>query len=161
MRKVDLKEREFGKLKVIEKSEKREDGQTLWKCQCQCGSICFHTTKELNSRKVSSCGCLQREKAAELAPVAGRKRQLLKGSCLNSFNSKIGENNTSGIKGVSLHKKSGKWKAQIKYSYKNYYLGLYEKIEDAAEARRAAEQFIKEHFNNTEEIEEYFEKMKG
>lgn len=161
MKKVDLKGREFEKLKVIEKSGKREDGQTLWKCQCQCGSICFHTTKELNSEKVNSCGCIQKDKAAKLVVSAGKKRTFKGGSCLNAFNSKLSSENTSGIKGVSFHKKSGKWRAQIRYSSKNHYLGIYEKIEDAAEARRAAEQFIKEHFNNPEEIEEYFEKMKG
>lgn len=161
MRVVDLTDFETGKLKVIEKAGKREDGQTLWKCQCSCGNICFHTTKELNSGKVNSCGCLQKEKASDLIHSVRSKMTFKGGSCLDSFNSKISTENTSGVKGVSFHKKSGKWRAQIRYSYKNHYLGLYEKIEDAAEARREAEQFIKEHFNIPEEIEEYFEKLKG
>lgn len=160
MKSADMVGFEQGRLKVIKRAGNK-NGKALWECECECGNLCYYTTTQLRHYGVNSCGCIQREKAAELAPVAGRKRQLINGSCLNSFNSKIGENNTSGVKGVSFYKKSGKWKVQIRYSYKNYYFGLYEKIEDAAEVRREAEQFIKEHFNNPEEIEEYFEKMKG
>lgn len=161
MRVVDLTDFETGKLKVLEKAGKREDGQTLWKCQCYCGNTCFHTTKELNSGNVNSCGCIQKEKAAELVVSAGKKRTFKGGSCLNSFNSKLSSENTSGTKGVSFHKKSGKWRAQIRYSSKNYYLGIYEKIEDATAARQEAEKFIKDNFDNPKEIFKYFEKLKG
>ena len=45
----------------------------------------------------------------------------------NSRNRKRGKNNTSGYKGVSLHKKTGKWSAQIQ-------LGLHNSKEEAAKA---------------------------
>lgn len=47
--------------------------------------------------------------------------------------------NSSGVLGVSYHKKSGKWAARIGVSSKIKNLGLYETIEKAAEARRIAE----------------------
>lgn len=149
-----------GKLKVIQRAGTK-NGKALWKCECSCGNTCEYTTTQLRSLGVNSCGCIQKEKAAELIQSARSKMTFKGGSCLDSFNSKISTENTSGVKGVSLHKKSGKWRAQIRYSYKNYYLGLYDKIEDAAEARREAEQFIKENFDNPEEIRKYFEILKG
>ena len=44
------------------------------------------------------------------------------------------KNNTSGYAGVSLHKCSNKWQAQIKDSRKKHYLGLYDTKEEAYEA---------------------------
>lgn len=41
-------------------------------------------------------------------------------------------NNTSGYKGVSLHKPTGRWVAMISYGGKQRYLGLYDTPEDAA-----------------------------
>lgn len=41
-------------------------------------------------------------------------------------------NNKSGFKGVSWHKKSGKWVAQIKHEGKVMHLGLFSDVVDAA-----------------------------
>jgi hypothetical protein len=46
--------------------------------------------------------------------------------------------NTSGYKGVVLHRQSGKWRAYIKKDYKQHYLGIYETREQAASAYNAA-----------------------
>eukprot|EP00884_Botryococcus_braunii_P001463 jgi/Botrbrau1/11317/Bobra.0038s0078.2 len=40
----------------------------------------------------------------------------------------------SKFPGVSVHRATGKWIVQLQTRYKNYYLGLYEKEEDAAHA---------------------------
>ena len=50
--------------------------------------------------------------------------------------------NTSGVKGVYYSKKRDKWIAQIMFQQKCYYLGGYDRIEDAAEARAEAEEKI-------------------
>lgn len=52
--------------------------------------------------------------------------------------SKIPSNNTTGVKGVYLI--HGKYTAKIVFQKKAYYLGTYERLEDAAEARRQAEE---------------------
>jgi hypothetical protein len=49
---------------------------------------------------------------------------------------------SSGVKGVSWHGKAGKWRAHIKRNGKFKHLGLFESIEDAAEARGEAEKSI-------------------
>ena len=48
--------------------------------------------------------------------------------------------NTSGVRGVYYNKKRHKWIAQIMFKQKCYYLGGYEQIDDAAEARAEAEE---------------------
>lgn len=49
----------------------------------------------------------------------------------NKANGRIQSNSTSGYKGVSLNKKSGTWRAQIKYQGKQYYLGCRNTPEEA------------------------------
>ena len=57
----DLIGQKFNRLLVLEKTDKRRDGKVIWKCQCDCGNICYVTTKHLHSGEVKSCGCLKKE----------------------------------------------------------------------------------------------------
>jgi hypothetical protein len=50
----------------------------------------------------------------------------------NCWNSKLCINNTSGYKGVSLEKKTGKWNARIHINNKKIHLGAFENKHDAA-----------------------------
>ena len=52
----------------------------------------------------------------------------------------IAQNNTSGIRGVSWHKGLQKWQARITIKGKTVSLGYYNNIEDAAAARKEAEE---------------------
>jgi hypothetical protein len=49
----------------------------------------------------------------------------------NNRNVSLRKDNASGRKGVSLHKRSGKWQANIQVDGKFKYLGLYSSIDDA------------------------------
>lgn len=95
-----------GRLEVIRRAGTK-NGKALWECRCSCKNTCYYTTTQLRYYKVQSCGCLQKEKAAELAPYAGR-RTFKNGSCENAFNGTISKANTSGVRGVSFYKKTGK-----------------------------------------------------
>lgn len=69
----------------------------------------------------------------------------------NFRNQRLPSNNTSGAMGVYLHK-SGKWVASIRNNWMPEYLGIYEKKEDAINARKAAEArlgFHRNHGKNT------------
>lgn len=57
----------------------------------------------------------------------------------NNWNVKKKKNNTSGYKGIFLHKKSGKWYSTIRHSGKRYHLGYFSNIEDAIKERKNAE----------------------
>lgn len=53
---------------------------------------------------------------------------------------KMLKNNTSGVRGVTFDKASQKWKAQIVFKGRNYYLGRYINKEDSIRARKMAEE---------------------
>ena len=57
----------------------------------------------------------------------------------NMKNQALRSTNTSGITGVSWHKKCQQWSAQICVNYKQINLGLFNKKEDAIKARKEAE----------------------
>lgn len=52
----------------------------------------------------------------------------------NAFNRTKNSNNTSGHKGVHLHKPMNKWIAKIRVSHKAVHLGLFDNCTDAAHA---------------------------
>lgn len=57
----------------------------------------------------------------------------------NIFNSKVREDNTSGVTGVSWFKQRRKWRARIAIDGKEKHLGLFTSKEEAVEAREKAE----------------------
>lgn len=59
-------------------------------------------------------------------------RQATRGE--NMMNIGIKKHNTSGYKGVTFYKKTGKWKAQIQANKKKISLGYFDDIREAAEA---------------------------
>lgn len=82
----------------------------------------------------------------------------------NKYNQGLTTRNTSGFKGVSFHKASGKWRAQINHNNATKYLGLYGTAEEASMAYDKASKEIHGEFAvnakpswqglSTEEIEE-------
>lgn len=64
------------------------------------------------------------------------------GSDINNYNFSRPITNTTGAVGVTRHKGTGKYQASVKFKGKNYYLGLHEKVEDAAEAARAFREIL-------------------
>jgi hypothetical protein len=69
----------------------------------------------------------------------------------NSMNRKISSKNTSNYKGVTFHKQTNKWQARIMINGKSKHLGLFEKIEDAVNARvKKAEEVFGEYINKCE-----------
>lgn len=59
-------------------------------------------------------------------------------STQNKHNTDDRITNTSGHRGVTWNKRSEKWQAQIAVAGKHYYLGMFDKIEDAVESRKTA-----------------------
>lgn len=57
----------------------------------------------------------------------------------NNMNKTRQSNNTSGVTGVSLDKREGKWRAYIKVDGKQNSLGYYDDFENAVKARKEAE----------------------
>lgn len=52
---------QFNYLTVLEKTDKRKNGSVVWLCQCKCGNYKEVTTSDLNAKRVTSCGCYNKE----------------------------------------------------------------------------------------------------
>lgn len=141
----NLKDMQFGRLKAIEKTNKRtKEGSVIWKCKCNCGNpkFVYASSHELIAKKVRSCGCLAKETQHQNGERAGaiiKENYCIEGTNINNLTSNIAKNNTSGVKGVTWCKEKNKWMAQIVFKGKTYYLGRYNKKEDAIEIRKIAE----------------------
>lgn len=123
----------FGRLEVIS-YDRKENGSHYWKCKCDCGNTVSVCQSSLKIGHTKSCGCLADPR---------RVGHFVEGTHIEAIRSKtIFKNNTSGIRGVYLNKKSGKWVVQIAFKKKKYTLGSYLKIEDAAKARKEAEDHL-------------------
>lgn len=122
------------------------DNQNKWhaNCLCDCGKTTTVRLNELLTGKTKSCGCLRSEKCKEYADFLKKeskkahKKYGYKGTDVSSFNQKLSKNSSTGVKGVS-QMKDGKFRAYIMINKKQKHLGLFDTIEDAAEARKKAE----------------------
>lgn len=66
--------KKFGRLTVIEYTDKRVSRAVVWKCKCECGNITYMTHKCLKGSV--SCGCYQKENCSKVGLIynsAGRE----------------------------------------------------------------------------------------
>lgn len=80
----------YGYLTVIERAENTRDGKARWKCKCKCGNEVDVIGKHLRSGNTKSCGCYQRERAAQanmdrVGSLVGQKFGKLTVICENGF----------------------------------------------------------------------------
>ena len=114
----------------------KKAGMHRWKCRCDCGNETVVGQTLLQTGKTKSCGCLQSSIITEnLKLCEGTSVAILEASKRKPISS-----NQSGFTGVYQNKKTGKWTAQITFKKKTYYLGSYDKIEDAVKARKRGEE---------------------
>ena len=57
----DLTGKRFGRLLVLNMTDKRIDRRVVWECQCDCGNKHLVQSNSLLSGKTQSCGCLMNE----------------------------------------------------------------------------------------------------
>ena len=57
----------------------------------------------------------------------------------NNLGAKKRRDNTSQVKGVTWRKDTKRWQAQIQVQYQNMYLGCYDTLAEATQARKRAE----------------------
>lgn len=103
----------FGRLIAIERIGQDEQGILLWKCKCECGNEVIVRVSNLINGHTKSCGCLQKEKAAEVNTIhGGTKRENksrlfvvwcnMKSRC---FNEKATGYGYCGARGISVCRK--------------------------------------------------------
>ncbi|WP_304479866.1 hypothetical protein [uncultured Dubosiella sp.] len=134
----DLKGKKIGRLTVLKRLEEKKGSCYLWLCQCDCGRTTEASYNDLVSGNTRSCGCLIHEKGRPGLSYVDQ-------TCIESLKSKaLHKNNTSGYTGVQ--KQRGKWVALISLKKHRYYLGTYERFEDAVFVRQRAEQLLHDQF---------------
>lgn len=142
--KENLIGRRFGKLEVIGRSDKRgsRGARTvpLWECRCECGNITYKATDTLTNPDLSMCNECAGKYATEKARA---KAGFVDGTQISRITSnKLIATNTSGARGVYLERKTGKWRARLRFKGKTYNFGTYANFDDAVKARKKAEQLI-------------------
>lgn len=135
---ADIRGQKFDRLTAMYPTGKSDrNGSAIWHCRCDCGNeldIAYNVLKYANQK---SCGCQKKEHNQKLRSylthVAGTSVDMLKSK-------KVPKDNTTGFKGVYLVR--GKYMAKIVFQKKQYFLGTYDTIEAAAEARKEAEEIL-------------------
>ena len=128
----------FGRLTAMYPTKKRDaKGFVIWHCRCDCGNEPDVSYNNLMYCGQQSCGCRKKEHDQELGTLLTH----VGGTSLEMIQSqKLPRENTTGYKGVYLVR--GKYLAKIVFQKKQYFLGTYDSIEEAAAARKSAEALL-------------------
>ena len=140
---ADIKGRRFGRLVAEYPTMKRDHkGSIYWHCRCDCGRETEVTEDGLVRVNNASCGCLRRENQKHVSERLHR----IDGTCVEWLEKrKKRSDNTSGFQGV-CRMRNGKYRALIGFKGERFYLGTYDCMEKAVEARLKAEREIHEAF---------------
>lgn len=139
--KGDLTGKRFGRLVILGRAEKRgsRGARTvpLWECRCDCGNITYKATDTLTNSDLSMCNdCAQKYATSKMHENAG----FIGGTQITKFKSdNYDSNNMSGVRGVYYDRRTGKYRARLKFKGKLMNFGSYYTIEEALEARKKAE----------------------
>ena len=145
----DITGQTFGHLKAVRCTGEKIGGSYVWEFECLlCGRHIFQRIGRVTSGEVVSCGCYREEN--RIKNLKGKPIQEKLGLVHNTNVSRImsvnlPQNNTSGHKGVYLHRQKGRsdrWVAYIYFQKTRYHLGSFERKEDAIKAREEAEQAL-------------------
>jgi len=71
----DLTGQRFGRLMVLYDTGERKNRNVVWHCRCDCGNELDVRSGDLVSIHTTSCGCYQRQRAAEVNTVHGMTRE--------------------------------------------------------------------------------------
>ena len=140
---TDLTGKRFGRLTAEYPTERRDrKGSVYWHCRCDCGKETEATEDGLVFGNNLSCGCLKRENQKRVSEQLHR----VDGTCVEWLEKrKSRRDNTSGFRGV-CSMKNGKYRAMIGFKGERFYLGTYDSMEKAVQARMEAESEIHDAF---------------
>ncbi|XJS09828.1 hypothetical protein ACF3NG_06690 [Aerococcaceae bacterium WGS1372] len=136
----------FGHWTPLERVNK--SGQSKYLCKCSCGVQRVVTASSLLNGTSRSCGHVKKEyDTPENAKLMNEviKENLVENTNLLILNQKVAKNSTTGVKGVHPTK-NGKYRAYISFKGKRTYLGTHDTLEEAAKARKDAEEELYKPF---------------
>lgn len=140
---VDLTGRRFGRLRAVCPTSRRDSkGSVYWRCICDCGRETEVTEAGLVHGNCRSCGCLKAENQKNIS----KQLHLVDGTCVEMLEKrKYRKDNTSGFRGV-YRSKSGKYRVDIGFKGRKFYVGSFEDFDEAVEARLSAERLVHDGF---------------
>lgn len=152
---VDISGQRFGRLIALYATGQRDSkGSVVWHCRCDCGNETDVTQDALVHGSYRSCGCLRKENCRDIHKYL----HMIDGTCVEWLASrKSRSDNTSGFRGVSLLK-NGRYRVQIGFKGKRFYIGTYNSFEEAVQKRLEIERlihdgFLKAYYTWAEKIE--------
>lgn len=117
--------------------DRKDRRSVVWHCRCDCGNEIDVMYNNLVHCNMKSCSCRKKAHDKKL----GNFLTHIDGTSVDMIKSKkVPSDNTTGYRGVYLIK--GKYVAKIVFQKKAYYLGTYESTEQAAQARKEAEELL-------------------
>lgn len=139
----------------------KKKGENVFYCKAIC-PVCGKETETKLSRLKKNYMCVNcnRNNGDFLKEI--QKSCYVDGSCLPSIRSRengtVNKNSSTKVNGVSLQK-DGSYRAYITFRRKQYHLGVYASLEEAASARKEAEkklfgEYIKSHQGWEDELKE-------
>lgn len=139
----DLTHMDLGGMEALSPTKERDyKGSVIWKCRCKkCGKEKLLSEDALVHGNYKSCGCNKYNGSTQLMEY----RHFYQGTCLEALQRKMRSDNKTGVAGVT-ETKSGKYKANITFQGKVYFLGSYDTLGEAASVRMDAEKELHEPF---------------
>ncbi len=130
----------FGRLTAIEPTKRRDSkGSVYWRCKCSCGNEKEVTEDSLTSGNIISCGCRRQEVKKNIHKTL----TFVDGTCIDYLRSRKSRiDNKSGFRGV--YQIGDKYRVNIGFQSKRYYLGTYENYDEAVSVRLDAEKELYE-----------------
>ena len=135
--KKNLIGKRFGKLTVVEYIGKIDGKHNYWKCLCDCGEYVYRPTDKLTDGTECMCeACAEKHAAERMRENAG----YVGGTQISRIRTdRPIATNSSGVRGVYFDRRTGRWRARLKFKGKLMSFGSYANFEDAVKARKQAE----------------------
>lgn len=132
---------------------KRYNGSNCTFCIARC-PVCGQDTETLLSRirrGMKRCAKCNRDLGKKLDCVT--EAYFVDGTCLHLLQSRlsgtVNKNSSTGVNGVS-RVKDGRYRAYINFRRKQYHLGVYDRLEDAVDARKKAETLFQDFLDEND-----------
>lgn len=137
---LDLAGKKFGKLTAIKRAGVTAYGRALWLCECECGNTTEANATSLKRGEIVSCGCLKQQRIKH-ARAALLTYKSIDGVQIPQLTQKVRKDSGTGYKGIQRRIRNGKEKYEVSISIKGIrkYIGTFNDLNDAIEARKQAE----------------------
>jgi len=122
---IDITEKRFGSLVVIERFGSDNRGEALWNCKCDCGAIVKVRGNKLRSGWTRSCGCLVSVKVTQ----RNTTHSLSKVSSYNSWKGMVNRCNNSKNPKYKYYGGRGITVCKAWLDFRTFYLDMGDKPE--------------------------------